>query len=67
MVVSGLPVRNGDRHADEIATMAIKIICFCRGFRVPHRPDLIVNIRWVIFLKLSNFKPQLIKTLYFIF
>lgn len=45
MVVSGLPVRNGDRHADEIATMAIKIICFCRGFRVPHRPDLIVNIR----------------------
>ncbi|KAL5251665.1 hypothetical protein ACHWQZ_G017142 [Mnemiopsis leidyi] len=45
MVVSGVPERNGDRHAEEIATMALKIVCFCRGFRVPHRPDQIVNIR----------------------
>jgi len=45
MVVSGVPERNGDRHAEEIATMALKIVCFCRGFRVPHRPNQIVNIR----------------------
>ncbi|XP_063686963.1 atrial natriuretic peptide receptor 1-like isoform X2 [Bolinopsis microptera] len=45
MVVSGVPEMNGDRHAEEIATMALKIVCFCRGFRVPHRPNQIVNIR----------------------
>ena len=45
MVVSGVPEKNGDRHAEEIATMALKIVCFCRGFRVPHRPNQIVNIR----------------------
>lgn len=45
MVVSGVPEKNGDQHAAEIATMALKIVCFCRGFRVPHRPNQIVNIR----------------------
>ena len=45
MVVSGVPNMNGDHHAEEIATMALKIVCFCRGFRVPHRPEQIVNIR----------------------
>jgi len=45
MVVSGVPNKNGDKHAEEIAMMAIKIVMFCRGFRVPHRADQIVNIR----------------------
>ena len=45
MVVSGVPKENGLKHAEEIAEMAIKIVSFCRGFRVPHRPDQIVNIR----------------------
>jgi len=45
MVVSGVPSRNGTAHAAEIATMAIKIVMFCRGFRVPHRPKQIVTIR----------------------
>ncbi|GAB1605940.1 atrial natriuretic peptide receptor 1-like [Argonauta hians] len=34
MVVSGLPVRNGDRHAGEIATMALDLMSRVNGFNV---------------------------------
>ncbi len=33
MVASGLPVRNGDRHALEIATMALEVIEEVRDFK----------------------------------
>lgn len=38
MVVSGLPVRNGDRHAREIAKMSLTLLYAVRSFKIRHRP-----------------------------
>ncbi|XP_072933045.1 atrial natriuretic peptide receptor 2-like [Epargyreus clarus] len=38
MVVSGLPMRNGNRHAAEIARMSIALLRAVRVKTVPHRP-----------------------------
>lgn len=46
MVVSGLPIRNGDNHAAEIAGMALHLIeGVKRDFKVPHRPDHKIELR----------------------
>lgn len=45
MVVSGLPVRNGNRHAGEIATMSLDILSHVLSFRVRHRPDVQLKLR----------------------
>ncbi|XP_041479370.1 adenylate cyclase, germination specific-like [Lytechinus variegatus] len=36
MVVSGVPIRNGDRHAFEIASLALDMIQGVQTFRIPH-------------------------------
>ncbi|XP_026497577.1 atrial natriuretic peptide receptor 2-like [Vanessa tameamea] len=38
MVVSGLPMRNGNRHAAEIASMSLALLRAVRVKTVPHRP-----------------------------
>ncbi|CAG9793297.1 unnamed protein product [Diatraea saccharalis] len=38
MVVSGLPMRNGNRHAAEIARMSLALLGAVRVKTVPHRP-----------------------------
>merc|ERR1712172_259568 len=38
MVASGLPVKNGNKHAAEIATMALDLLAGSSIFVVPHRP-----------------------------
>ncbi|XP_070607616.1 retinal guanylyl cyclase 2-like [Erythrolamprus reginae] len=45
MVASGLPKRNGHRHAAEIANMSLDILSSVGAFRVKHIPDLPVKIR----------------------
>ncbi|XP_075977939.1 uncharacterized protein LOC142977742 [Anticarsia gemmatalis] len=45
MVVSGLPQRNGNRHASEIADMSLSLMRSLEGARVPHRPDEPLTIR----------------------
>ena len=39
MVVSGLPSRNGTRHASEIATMSLALLETVRYFTIPHIPE----------------------------
>ncbi|KAM8862606.1 uncharacterized protein AB9W97_017897 isoform 2-T2 [Spinachia spinachia] len=45
MVVSGLPERNGDRHADEIAKMALDLVAAVRQVSIPHMPDQRLQLR----------------------
>ncbi|XP_072048290.1 atrial natriuretic peptide receptor 1-like [Amphiura filiformis] len=45
MVVSGLPIRNGDDHAKEIAIMALALVRKVRSFRIKHRPDHVMQLR----------------------
>jgi atrial natriuretic peptide receptor A len=39
MVVSGLPEKNGNLHAREIARMALKLLNAVKSFRIRHRPN----------------------------
>lgn len=45
MVVSGLPQRNGSRHAAEIANMALDILSSAGDFHMRHAPGVPVYIR----------------------
>ena len=45
MVASGLPVKNGNKHAPEIATMALDLLAGSVVFQIPHRPNARLNIR----------------------
>ncbi|KXJ15243.1 Atrial natriuretic peptide receptor 1 [Exaiptasia diaphana] len=45
LVVSGLPVRNGIRHAGEIATMALDILSLMTHFTIRHRPQMKLQLR----------------------
>lgn len=45
MVVSGLPERNGDAHAREVASMALEILDAVRHFTIRHRPGATLKLR----------------------
>ncbi|KAK6638155.1 hypothetical protein RUM44_008583 [Polyplax serrata] len=45
MVVSGLPIRNGDQHAGEIATMSLHLLEAVEKFQIKHRPNENVKLR----------------------
>ena len=45
MVASGLPIRNGDEHAAQIATMALHLLKECDTFRIRHKPEKSLKVR----------------------
>lgn len=45
MVVSGLPIKNGDNHAAEIASMAIHLLEAIKKFKIRHRPNDTLMLR----------------------
>jgi len=45
VVVSGLPIPNERRHADEICTMALDLLSQVRHFKIRHRPDHLLQLR----------------------
>ncbi|KAJ2952824.1 hypothetical protein O0L34_g7189 [Tuta absoluta] len=45
MVVSGLPIRNNDRHVGEIASMALDLLNVAKTHRISHRPDETLRLR----------------------
>lgn len=45
MVVSGLPIANGTKHAGEIASMALHLLATIKSFTIPHRPGENVRLR----------------------
>ncbi|XP_005808967.1 retinal guanylyl cyclase 2-like isoform X1 [Xiphophorus maculatus] len=45
MVASGLPKRNGNKHAAEVANMSLNILSSVGSFHMRHMPDVPVRIR----------------------
>ncbi|XP_036392413.1 retinal guanylyl cyclase 2 [Megalops cyprinoides] len=45
MVASGLPKRNGNKHAAEIANMSLNILSSVGSFKMRHMPDVPIRIR----------------------
>ncbi|KAK9883752.1 hypothetical protein WA026_001939 [Henosepilachna vigintioctopunctata] len=45
MVVSGLPIRNGDRHAGEIASMALHLLSKIKKFKIKHMDGEVLQLR----------------------
>nr|XP_053626151.1 receptor-type guanylate cyclase Gyc76C-like [Cherax quadricarinatus] len=45
MVVSGLPITNGDQHAAEVASMALKLLSAVKKFTIRHRPGDTLKLR----------------------
>lgn len=43
--VSGLPVRNGDAHAAEVASMSLQLLEAIKTFRIRHRPGDALQLR----------------------
>lgn len=44
-VVSGLPVRNGNEHARQIARMSLELLHQIQQFQIKHLPDREVKLR----------------------
>ena len=64
MVVSGLPERNGNRHAGEIANMSLNLLAAVGSFRVRHKPEHKLLLRIGIHSgKQSNVKVEKLKPL----
>ena len=45
MITSGLPVRNGNLHAREIARVSLKLLNAIQKFRVRHKPEEELRLR----------------------
>ncbi|XP_066255406.1 uncharacterized protein [Euwallacea similis] len=45
MVASGLPVKNGNKHVSEIASMALDLLAGSKHFKIPHRKSEKLQIR----------------------
>ncbi|CAH2323134.1 guanylate cyclase 2G-like [Pelobates cultripes] len=45
MVASGLPIRNGIQHVDEIATMSLHFLSSMLAFKIRHKPDEKLKLR----------------------
>ena len=45
MVISGLPIRNGDQHAAHIADMALQLMDAAKHFCIKHQPHQQLRLR----------------------
>ncbi|XP_076075351.1 receptor-type guanylate cyclase Gyc76C-like [Mytilus galloprovincialis] len=45
MVVSGVPIRNGDNHAGEVASMSLELLRAIKIFKIRHRPEETLKLR----------------------
>lgn len=45
MVVSGLPIRNDNRHVGEIASMSLELLQAVKTHRISHRPNETLKLR----------------------
>lgn len=68
MVVSGLPVRNGNLHAREIARMSLALRSAVHSFTIKHRPDDQLKLRIGMHTGkfLFNFEPNILASYMYI-
>ena len=59
MVVSGLPVRNGDNHAREVASMSLAFLEAVKTFRIRHMPNEKLRVRIGLNTGESSARPSL--------
>lgn len=45
MVASGLPIRNGTKHVEEIATMSLHFLSAMTSFKIGHMPNEKLRLR----------------------
>ncbi|KAJ7392263.1 hypothetical protein OS493_013642 [Desmophyllum pertusum] len=45
LVVSGLPERNGNKHAGEIASMSLRLVAYLKQFKISHMPERTLQFR----------------------
>ena len=45
MVVSGLPIPNGNNHAGEIASMSLDLLNCVKTFKIRHKPNMQMQLR----------------------
>ena len=45
VLVSGLPIRNGDRHIVEVVNCSLDLISAILNFKVPHKPSAKLPLR----------------------
>lgn len=58
MVVSGLPVSNGDKHAGEIATVALELLHECGRFKIRHLYEVPLFLRIGVHTGTQNMLPR---------
>lgn len=45
MCVSGLPRTNGEKHVEQIGKMALSLIEVIKSYKIPHKPNVKMQIR----------------------
>lgn len=45
LVVSGLPERNGNKHAGEIASMSLRLVTYLKEFKISHMQERTLQFR----------------------
>lgn len=58
MVASGLPIRNGAQHADEIATMSLHLLSVTTNFQIGHMPEERLKLRIGLHTGRQNWWPR---------
>ena len=58
MVVSGLPMRNGNLHAREIARMSIALLNAVLSFKIRHKPSVQLKLRIGIHTGMFSLVPR---------
>jgi len=43
--VSGLPERNGNKHAGEIASMSLRLVTYLKEFKISHMQERTLQFR----------------------